>query len=495
MSDYVVQVEYELPQEIMCLPQDEAKKKLGQTLLASMQRAADVENVLVTSFSVPAESMAGCKRRLHRASRSLKAASTVAKIEMLVVFRTTNMVINKEAFLEIPGMLSLTPTDPGHAVTIDDTYVPPAVGAPALPFEADIAQGPKSAPISTALACTAAGLFVASLAGAVFITTRKGAVRKVKDADIEPSKFSKVETESDCSAAATSNAKAGSPCGPGVRLRRSNSNEEMMRDQEIGVATLERSSSGDAIRKIALISNSVSSGLTDTASRNSSVYNTKTSSGTSAETDTAKTSKASILAERFAYIKGQVLGVAKPSGPGSSADEEAKIDLALDLDWRMRSDSLFSSTADDVCASPTRSDRSRSTSPLLGGYNRTSGPSSPNGSFSSRKYRADLASRELRRELGKLQSAFDVPEEITGPEPKLGCSVKALKEHLRVLGVTDEDIRGCMEKSDLEALMQSAAKPTPAPAEMTAQDVEDRLFRTESDDKRAPACLSRSHGI
>ncbi len=100
-----------------------------------------------------------------------------------------------------------------------------------------------------------------------------------------------------------------------------------------------------------------------------------------------KPSKSAIIAERFAYIKGQVLGVAKPSGPGSSAIEDAKIEMALDLDWRMRSDSLFSSTTSDACASPARSptDRSRSTSPLFRSYQRTSGQTSPNDSFKTSK--------------------------------------------------------------------------------------------------------------
>ena len=69
-------------------------------------------------------------------------------------------------------------------------------------------------------------------------------------------------------------------------------------------------------------------------------------------------------------------------------------------------------------------------------------------------YRADVAARELRRELGKLQSGFDMPEEIRRPE-KFKCSVKDLKDTLRVLGVTEQDIQGCMEKSHLEDLLQS----------------------------------------
>ena len=209
------------------------------------------------------------------------------------------------------------------------------------------------------------------------------------------------------------------------------------------------------------------------------------------------------LASRFAYIKGQELGLAKPSCPGSSAIEDAKIEMAHDLDWRMRSDSLFSSTTYDSCASPARSttDRSRSTSPLLRGYQRTSGQTSPNGSFKTIKaYRADVEARELRRELGKLQSGFDMPEEI------MAWGLTSLNARSRTSKTPSESLASpsktfnAIEKPHLEDLLQSKTTDSKkAPAETASfcpSDVERRLFRTGSGEAmRSPASLLPTHGM
>ena len=181
----------------------------------------------------------------------------------------------------------------------------------------------------------------------------------------------------------------------------------------------QRTASGDALRSVALAQDSFTSKASlcfsaagERTPPNSSFFNSKTPQ------------------ERFAYIKGEVLG--GPPGPafvtaGSATAskaptcsktpqnaEYAKIDLNLDvvdwLPWQNRSTS--------ASQSPERSpEHSRCTSPLL-----RRGDTSPEGSFKiSKTYRADQAARELRKE--KLQSAFDrerlhrafdLPEEIAG---------------------------------------------------------------------------------
>ena len=62
-------------------------------------------------------------------SRSLKATGAAAvKIEMVVVFKSAkNMVVNQDAFLEMPDIKALVFTDTGNPdkLQIDNTYVPP----------------------------------------------------------------------------------------------------------------------------------------------------------------------------------------------------------------------------------------------------------------------------------------------------------------------------------------------------------------------------------
>ena len=50
------QVEYEMPKDLLCMPEKEAKINLAVFLLQGMQQAADVEKVIVASISVPAGS-------------------------------------------------------------------------------------------------------------------------------------------------------------------------------------------------------------------------------------------------------------------------------------------------------------------------------------------------------------------------------------------------------------------------------------------------------
>lgn len=181
----------------------------------------------------------------------------------------------------------------------------------------------------------------------------------------------------------------------------------------------QRTASGDAIRSVALTQDSFTSKASlcfseggERTPPDSSFFNSKTPQ------------------ERFAYIKGEVLG--GPAGPAfvtvdsataSKAPtcsntpqkaEYAKIHLNLDVvDWLPWQKHSTSSSQ-----SPERSpEHSRCTSPLL-----RRGDTSPEGSFKiSKTYRADQAARELRKE--KLQSgfdrerlhkAFDLPEEIAG---------------------------------------------------------------------------------
>ena len=78
------EVEFDMPQDILCMPDAEAKARLEQLLLEGMQKAADVERVIVTSIRVPEESKLVCVRRLQRMSRSLKSSHD-AIIEVLTV--------------------------------------------------------------------------------------------------------------------------------------------------------------------------------------------------------------------------------------------------------------------------------------------------------------------------------------------------------------------------------------------------------------------------
>ena len=78
------EVEFDMPQDILCMPDAEAKARLEQLLLEGMQKAADVERVIVTSIRVPEESKLVCGRRLQRMSRSLKSSHD-AIIEVLTV--------------------------------------------------------------------------------------------------------------------------------------------------------------------------------------------------------------------------------------------------------------------------------------------------------------------------------------------------------------------------------------------------------------------------
>jgi hypothetical protein len=161
------------------------------------------------------------------------------------------------------------------------------------------------------------------------------------------------------------------------------------------------------------------------------------------------------------------------------------------------SGSRLSSFSTQGATSPTRSmhsrDGSRSSSPLLKPWNRDrsrsplrfgdDGSTSPAGSFkASNAYRGDLAAHELRKE--RLHSAFDLPDEVSGPEGKNACSVKELKNTLRSLGVTEADILKCMEKSELQDLLAIAEKPEEIVPKVSGEDVESLLFRTQSGGKK-----------
>lgn len=83
-----------MSKDLLCLHEDEAKTQLGKVLLVSMQKAGDIEQVFVTSISVPSGSRIDCRRRSRqlirnpmmnsRISRALLATGAAAKIEMLV---------------------------------------------------------------------------------------------------------------------------------------------------------------------------------------------------------------------------------------------------------------------------------------------------------------------------------------------------------------------------------------------------------------------------
>lgn len=535
------QVEYVMPSDLLCMPEVEAKNKLGQTLLAGMKKAADVENVIVTSISVPAESKAECKRRFQRMSRTLKSAGAVAKIEILVVFSSAgHMVVNQAAFLaSTPGMLALTPTDTSSAgkLSMDNSYVPPAAqldkpvvaGTIAVPEVLSVSEGGGVPAMTVALGCTGAMALLATASALVMrrrakLNTQRptSSTLKVHSDDIESAPKThckplvKEQDEVMCISGGIS------PVGPapGARLRRSNSHEEMMLNQELGVKTLERTASGEAVLGIALHESIVSSSRTSTdrsfsrassGCRPASAATSLFGSMATKPQNTAKTEKKFDFAERLAYITALVsgssdqanegpvtFGVAGPKGPAknpaSSIETAAsgspqKIKMKLDVvDWfGSRNSSVLSALSTDGASSPTRSihspDGSRSSSPLLKPWNRdrsrsplrSDGTTSPTGSFkASKAYRGDLAAREMRQD--RLHSAFDIPDEVSGNE----CSVKELKNTLRSLGVTETDILRCMEKSELQNLRITAETPKEIVPKVSGDDVESMLFRTQS---------------
>jgi len=115
----------------------------------------------------------------------------------------------------------------------------------------------------------------------------------------------------------------------------------------------------------------------------------------------------------------------------------------------------------------------------------------------SKAYRSDMASCELRKErcAAKLCSAFEYPDEVDGPAGSGDieeCSIKELKHILRSLGVKEQAIVNCVEKSDLKNLLTLTPEVS-----TTAEDVENRLFHTQSGDTmRKPAMISpKSSGI
>lgn len=87
-------VEYYMPGNLLCLHVDAAKSQLAEELLASMQKAGDVEEVFVNSINVPPASRMDCHRRSHkmarnrikptRLSRALLSTGVAAKIDILV---------------------------------------------------------------------------------------------------------------------------------------------------------------------------------------------------------------------------------------------------------------------------------------------------------------------------------------------------------------------------------------------------------------------------
>ena len=403
--------------------------------------------------------------------------------QMLVVFKSSAMMkINEAAFLEIPGMLAITSTQP-EKVQIDNAYVPPAQESPSddtsdVPLSengAAVVNGGTPPIMSIALGCTGAVALLATASAVVMRrqAKREGSSSKAKihtDHTMPVSKDSLQESES-----------ANAQVIPGMRLRRSVSHEEMMLEQELGVTSLQRTTSDEAIRSIALYDD-----LSTAESGASSMFNTKLAEKSNIDKDANRGS----IADRFAYIKG-VLSSTEFAGKGYSAASNMdctsphKIEMDFDVvDWKAwRSRSIDTRASSRKSSIDSVTDGSRSTSPLLRGRDM-----SPTGSFrTSQAYRSDLAARELRRSSkSSLQSAFDLQEEVDDSEVRIGVSIKDLKNTLRSLGATEQDILRCMERSDLEQLIavQTSSKEAPA---VTAEDVESRLFRTHSGGKMRSA--------
>ena len=214
-----------------------------------MQQAADVENVIVTSISLPAETGRGCARRHHNpqefTSRSLKANSAVvAKIEMVVVFKAaTNIVINEAAFLKTPGLLALVPTDTENLINlkIDNIYVPPnATSIMTIAVqEMESVQQTEPVVLSTqerlpilpiALGGVATALLIGFSVGVMVMRRHRQSSSTKKHADDMESAF-KCQTldTTDLLSKHRSVLSVGVGLG-GMRLRRCESNEERIRD-------------------------------------------------------------------------------------------------------------------------------------------------------------------------------------------------------------------------------------------------------------------------
>ena len=162
-----------------------------------------------------------------------------------VVFRSeSSMVFNEAAFLQIPGILSITHTDTTKKgkFSIDDTYVPPRpVGAGAQDDEtlldpATVTLGAESGGGGSpylALVMGCSGIFAVLATATALIRRRTTRNDDVKGKDMDPVEACKDKDGGKVGKSAFSND------GATVRLRRTNSNEEMMRDQALGVKTLE----------------------------------------------------------------------------------------------------------------------------------------------------------------------------------------------------------------------------------------------------------------
>lgn len=170
------------------------------------------------------------------------------------------MVFNEAAFLQIPGMLSITHTDTtktDHFI-FDDSYVPPrpasalgdgSLGNEPVPFKETIVHAAEtdsggSPYLSVLMGCSGAAAVIAT--ASALIRRRAARTDEMKGKDMDPV----AGKEKD---AAKIGKFSGAHDGLGVRLRRSTSNEEMMSDQALGVKTLEVT--GGSVKRVAVTFN------------------------------------------------------------------------------------------------------------------------------------------------------------------------------------------------------------------------------------------------
>jgi len=423
------QVEYEMPKDLLCMPEDEAKKKLATCLLHGMQQAADVENVIVTSISVPAESRSDCARRFEFMSRALKAASAAAaKIEMVVVFKSaTNMVVNQAAFLAMPGMIALVPTDTGNPdkLQIDNTYVPSAASS-AAPADVETVLLPRHThgeELPIALGCIAASTLLAGASVAVVKRRARDSTpkSKIRTDDIDTKSACKCGTKKSDSLAEHCNCL---PMDLGSNLPKN-----------------------DGLQTIAVAE---------------SIFSTANSSFATKSTPPADITVSFALVDWSSW---------RLHAAGSSTELDQSMDNS----------------------SPTVTINGlASKSPLLSSFCNGNGCPRPDSSFKeSKAYRSDMASCELRKERLDSELRFRIPDDKDGSAGDFaGCSIKDLKHMLRKLGVQEEQLVKCVEKSDLNNLMALVSQ-----APTTAADVENRLFfRAENGDTGKSAAHSLVSG-
>ena len=375
---------------------------------------------------------------------------------MLVVFRSaTNMVVNERAFIEnVPGTRSLTPTsiEDVAKVRIDNSYVPPNLMVKAaLPSGAETqddvdARAGGKAILNIVVGCAG----VASVLGmASFVVMKK---RALQGQACKGKEFKSID------ATCVSHVKDSRQlCAMGMRVRRSRSQEELTVDKDM--EALKRSSSADAVYRIALADNSTEAGSMDSfdsslqslssfSSSLHSLYSSNSSVSSSWRRKKANSCKDAPLRERTALRTVETFGPSTTPGPGSTSDaacSDVNLDILVKLDlvdWHVfnqQQQGWLSKSAGGV-------HQSCSTSPYVSERGSLSLAHGHDGEhFSANSYRPDLALCELCRDklIPSFKSLEDDHRMNSGHASRTaaGRSDDASEKKLRCLRANDGGIK------------------------------------------------------